>query len=159
MPSLEGAVTLDNLVSGLLGAVIGLVGAVMIQWNDRRQDVRAAARAVFMEVAANGAALTMAAKHGVYVPLASTTWSASHLELSRGLSPADLVIVATFYMHVDAILGGGFVSGSPDPRLSTVATETLARSALAAGVLEARGWRRWERRALLDALAALAPKS
>ena len=151
--------TVENLASGLLGAVIGLIGAVLIQWHDRREDVRAAARAVFMEVAANAAALHLSAKYGVYAPVATTTWSASHLSLSRGLSPADLVVVATFYMHIDAMLNGGFVPGQADPRLQGVAGEILGRSAIAAAILEARGWRSWERGRLRDALKDLAPKS
>jgi hypothetical protein len=151
--------TIENLASGLLGAVIGLVGAVLIAWNDRRQDVRAAARAAFMEVSANSAALVLAVKHGVYAPVTTTTWSASHLLLSRGLSPADLVTVATFYMHIDAIISGGFAVGQPDPRLAIVAGETLGRSVRAAEILENRGWHSWDRRALMDALRELAPKS
>jgi hypothetical protein len=152
-------VAIDNLLSGLLGAVIGLVGAVVIAWNDRRQEVRAAARAVFMEVAANSAALVLAVKHGVYAPVVSSTWAGSHDRLSRGLSPADLVTVATFYMHVDAMSGAGFVAGQPDPRLAVVAGETLGRSVMAADILERRGWSTSEREALHDALKALAPKS
>ena len=112
-----------------------------------------------MEVAANGAALHMAAKYGVYAPVANTTWAESHLRLSRGLSPADLVSVATFYMHIDAMLNTGFVSRQADPRLLSVAGELLERSAQAASILERRGWRSWERRALREALGELAPKS
>jgi ABC-type lipoprotein release transport system permease subunit len=64
----------DNLLSGLMGAILGLVGAVVIAWHDRRQEGRAAARAVFLEVAANSAALVLAAKHGVYATVTSATW-------------------------------------------------------------------------------------
>jgi len=152
-------VTFDNLVSGLLGAMIGVAGAVLLDWRARRGDVRAAARAAYMEVAANGAALNMAVKHGVYVPVVSTTWAASHHLLSRGLSPAELVVVATFYMHVDSMIGGGFTAGHPDPRLAVVAGEIFERSAMAAAVLERRGWSPRQREELQDALKGLAPKA
>jgi hypothetical protein len=85
--------------------------------------------------------------------------TASHLRLARTLSPADLVTVATFYMHIDAILSAGFVAGRPDPRLEVVAGETLGRSVEAASILERCGWSTGERIDVRDALKELAPKS
>jgi hypothetical protein len=114
---------------------------------------------VFLEVSADSSALDLIVKHGVYVPLAATTWSASHLRLSRGLSPADLVAVAMFYMTVDAIISGAFPPGQPNARLAKVAPVALAKSVEASRVLEARGWRGRERRSLYKALGELAPKS
>jgi hypothetical protein len=66
------------------------------------------------------------------------------------------VIVARFYMRLEAIRGRGYpVAGPPNSDLQNVAAETFLRSYEAAQVLEARGWWPCERRALHQALKEL----
>ena len=43
--------TFPNLLSGLFGAVLGVLGVVILQWRETRRQEAAAARVVFMEVA------------------------------------------------------------------------------------------------------------
>jgi hypothetical protein len=142
-----------NLVSGLVGALLGVVGAFVIQWRETRKDQAAAARVVFMEAAANSAALGIAKETGVYVPLATSAWTAEQGRLARALSPGDLARIATFYMRLDLIRGRGFTpGGTPDPALRVVATEAWGRCDLATDILEKRGWWPWQRAAMHQAI-------
>jgi hypothetical protein len=151
---------LNSLLSGLAGAVLGLVGAYMIQWRATSESRAAAARAVFMEVASNSSALNMSRTSGVHVPLADSTWLAEQARLAHGLSPAEFVVVATFYMRVGLIRGRGFpAGGAPVESLQLVAEEAFRRSAEAASILESRGWRPRDRAALRDKLKDLVVKS
>ena len=144
--------TFDNLASGLLGAIVGLGGAVVIQWRLDRLDGRSAARAVYMEIDANGVPLMLAMESGVYAPLFDATWLASLARLSRLLSPAELVTVGRFYQFVHAIQGRGYpVAGSGSPKLQSVARDAFMANREAAIVLEKRGWWPWEREGLHDA--------
>jgi hypothetical protein len=157
----ERLVNIDNLLSGLLGAVLGVAGAVLIQWVGTRRAHAAAARAVFMEVNANLAALNLARQSGVYAPLTASTWLAEQIRLAHGLSIAGFVIVASFYNRVEIIRGRGFrVAGPPDRSLQAVAMDAFARGEKASRVLELRGWRwPWERTALAKAASQLDPFS
>ena len=145
--------TIDNLASGLLGAVIGLGGAVVIQWYRDRLDGRSAARAVYMEVMDNGQPLVLAMQAGVYAPLTDSTWLASLARLSRLLSPGDLLTVAEFYHFVSAIRGRGYpVAGSASGELQKVAGDAFKQNYSAAMVLEKHGWTPSEREALHKAM-------
>jgi hypothetical protein len=151
---------LDNLTSGLIGALIGALigvgGAFLIQWNETRKDLRAAARGVFLEVAANSAALSVASKTGAYVPLSSTNWHSSQHRLARGLSPQSLVTVATFYMRVDAMRAAGLpLGGGSSAKVQSFASAALTRADPAAIALEQKGWWPWERKAMRSALQEL----
>ena len=85
--------TFPNLLSGLFGAVLGVLGVVILQWRETRRQEAAAARVVFMEVAQNSSALNMARSIGVYVPLASSGWIAEQSRLAHALSPGDCVLL------------------------------------------------------------------
>jgi hypothetical protein len=134
-------VTWENVLSGLVGAVLGLGGAFIIDWLGVMRARGAAARTVFMEVAVDNAALAFMEAHGVYVPLASSTWAVQQPLLARALSESDFVTVATYYMRVALIVGRRFPpAGAPIPALQAAATEALQRGESAADILERRGW-------------------
>jgi len=153
-------VTFPNLLSGLFGAVLGVLGVVILQWRETRRQEAAAARVVFMEVAQNSSALNMARSIGVYVPLASSGWIAEQSRLAHALSPGDCVVVATFYMRVDLIRGRGFASsGAPIQGLTQAAEDAFRRGEAAAAILEKRGWWPWQRAALREKLNELVVKA
>jgi hypothetical protein len=130
-----------NLLSGLAGAVVGFGGALAIRWLDGRRAEAAAARAVFMEVAANNSALVFSAKHGVYIPLTTTVWLTEQVRLAHAFSARDYVVVATFYMRVDLLRSRGLpIGGPPRTDVKTVAEEAVPRGEAAADILERRGW-------------------
>lgn len=148
--------SIENLTSGLIGAVVGIAGAFVLQWNETRKGDRAAARIVFLEVVANRAPLSLAVTSGVYAPLFTSAWTVSQEQLSRTLSPRELVTVTKFYLLLEMIIGRAFaVSGAPSIKLQMVAGAAVALSQPAAAVLESRGWWPWERRALRRALKDL----
>ena len=156
---METPLTLGNLLSGLAGALIGLVGAFGLQWWERSRRKGASLRATLMEVAANGAALSVTRASGVYVPLAVSTWQSEVGWLAQALSPGEFVTVATFYMRVEAIRGAGYLAGGPpDPTLVGVANEALERGDKAASILETRGWSRRDQARIKAALNKLRGK-
>ena len=169
---------LSGLLGALLGAALGVAGAFMIERWRTHQDEGGAARAVYLEVAANIALLELMAGGVVSAPigeppadsiptrdlpffserslsaLATSTWPAERIRLSRALSPLDLVAVAAFYMRVEGLRRSG-VRGSKGALTEDHAAlrETITTGERATAVLESRGWSASERPAMRGALS------
>jgi hypothetical protein len=105
-------VDISNLTSGFIGAVIGallgFLGLVGIQWWQDRKDDRAAVRTTLMEVTYNISNLRSSQESGVYLPLLTGAWGGTRLRLARHLTGDELLAVTLFYSHVEAILSTGF---------------------------------------------------
>lgn len=96
---------MDNLLSGLFGAlvgsVVGFLGSWWIQHQAVRDDERGAARALFFEMVANAATLRRVAwGHAGEAPtrqLATKTWEATQSKVGALLKPNELLVVAQAY--------------------------------------------------------------
>lgn len=63
-----------NLSSGLLGALIGFAGSVLLHWRSNRSNRRAAARAVLAEIFTNAALALSAESTRVYHEFLDAAW-------------------------------------------------------------------------------------
>ncbi len=157
---LDPATLVGNLVSGLAGAILALMGAFMLQARQNGREERAAARATFPELARNSANLAIMRDHGHYIPLEATTWRDTRATLANLLRPRDFAVVATAYLKVETLIVamGSYQPGHPlTTEEQNIAGEVFNRVDTAASILELWGWRRpGERTELRDQLGQLA---
>jgi hypothetical protein len=103
---------IDNLTSGLIGAIIGsflgVGGAFEIQWWQNRRDDQAAVRTVHLEVATHTPGIKVAISEGVYVPLSRSAWIGSRLRLAHQLQAVEFIAVARYFANVEWMQGQGF---------------------------------------------------
>jgi len=92
----------DRLVTAFIGAFFGAAGWLVVGLFIQRQQVarvaRNSARAVYFELAVNAIAVTLARDHGVFQPLARSTFDRLLPELAALLSMDELQTVAQAYM-------------------------------------------------------------
>ena len=139
---------LEQLVPGIIGAFVGVIGwlfvGVYIQRRQFMSQARNAARAVYFEVDVNRVAVTVARDFGSFTPLDRTSFERLLPELATLLKPAELQrIVAAYMSHA------GYQQAAED----TSIPEELRRRALGAlreahgtalGALRARAFTRAE---------------
>jgi hypothetical protein len=97
-------VTIENLASGLIGALVGAVVTIAwLQW-ERRQRLRAAGRAVLVELARDSVVVDSLLDDlaGVDWAMTASTYNAVLPELAALLKLADLSIVSQPYLAIEA---------------------------------------------------------
>jgi hypothetical protein len=98
----RGALTIDNLISGLIGAVIGAILVIAWErWVWSREN-HAAARLVFSELQLNEAYLKAARDvNAIALNLLGTAaWDAEQVRVANILNPKDLLTVVTAYFSI-----------------------------------------------------------
>jgi len=100
-------VTIDNLASGLIGAVVG--GAIVVwagQWRWRREN-RAAARLLYYEVLNNGTILDALIKQpiaGFAARLSRGVWDAQGVRVASIVSGFELNRLGAAYLGVENLV-------------------------------------------------------
>jgi hypothetical protein len=90
-----------NLLSGLLGALLGVASALVIYLADRNRRVRAAVRVVFSEAITNEIYLKTLAEDGIVMgPISDGLYWAHMPALAARLSRDDLTTIGAAYMFV-----------------------------------------------------------
>lgn len=152
---------LENLLSGLIGAVIGAFVVVIADTLRWRRGTRAAARLVYTELLSNGQAAENFRPEGFLTRfLSDQAWEAEQARLASILRPSDLISVAYAYRQINflkqAVERFGtaeavrvFMSTKPgvDIRAALVSAVATARSKLAPYA--------WSRRQLHQVLTGL----
>lgn len=139
----------SNLLSGVIGAVLGVAGAFGLQWWDQRRRAKGAGRALFFELVQN----VNAARVGD-APFPSSwsraTWQAVQPEMAAFLDAATFGAVAWAYRSIEIAEGGAsdYGPGSAEHRaLSAVPMQAFERA------IELLGPKVW-RDAEIDALTS-----
>lgn len=101
---------ISNLLSGMVGAVLGVVGAFGLQWRDRRRQAKGAGRALFFELVQN-----MNAARAGDNPFPSSwsrgTWQATQPEMATFLDAATFGAIAWAYRSIEIAEGGATEHG------------------------------------------------
>jgi hypothetical protein len=146
---------MDNLVSGLLGALIGsflgFAGAFAIQWSQNRREDKAAARTTHMEVASHATALYAIRGERAPSQLSNSAWTTSRGRLAHLLGPVEFVIVARYYANIEMIQVQEWIeSVGGAPTRVRAAKALYDRCDEVLGILELRGWSGGDRRKIAD---------
>jgi hypothetical protein len=137
---------LTDLLPGIIGSFVGVMGWLLVGLYIQRQQftrqARNAAKAVYFELDVNRVAISVATDHGSFTPLNRSSFERLLPELATLLSAADLKSVVAAYM---AHAGYEQLSTSTDlpapvrrgalgeiARLHDAALGTLARRAFSA---------------------------
>lgn len=92
----------SNLVSGVIGAVLGVAGAFLIQFHDRRRREKGAGRALFFELIQNANAGEAAATaKGFRGAWSVATWQAVQADVANYLDAATFGAIAWAYRCID----------------------------------------------------------
>lgn len=93
---------LEQLVPGIIGAFVGVIGwlfvGIYIQRRQFMRQARNAARAVYFEIDVNRVAVTVARDFGSFTPLDRTSFERLLPELATLLNPAELKRIVSAYM-------------------------------------------------------------
>jgi hypothetical protein len=147
----------EILLSGFIGAVAGsvlaLVGAVFLQWWDRRQTRRGAARAVLVEILGNAQSLAFLASGEPHWELSVAAWTEMQDRVALFLRAKELHHVAiAYWLFGEAITRERALSKrrkAPTPDELAWFAGNRARYARAIGLLKGsfsqREWTEWKR--------------
>lgn len=95
-------VPLPQLLVGITGAIVGVIGwlcvGIFIQRRDARRRARNAGRAVYFELGANLLALFSAIEYGVYGPMSRASYDQLLPELATWLPADELQALALAYL-------------------------------------------------------------
>jgi hypothetical protein len=95
-------VPVPQLIVGITGAFVGVIGwlcvGLYIQHRDARRRARNAGRAVYFELGANLLAIFTASEYGMFGPLSRASYDALLPELATWLPAAKLQALALAYL-------------------------------------------------------------
>src|SRR5258708_88536 len=97
----------SNVLSGLIGAIAGVAGLLLIQgmqWRAARNEALSAARLSYIEITYNLAALQSLATATVSIPLlvSSGEWERHSQKLAAVIPEADIVRIALPYIQLNS---------------------------------------------------------
>ena len=150
-----------NLLSGIVGAIIGAVVVVIADTLRWRRETRAAARLVYTELLSNGQAADNFKPEGFLARfLTAQAWDAEQARVASILRPSDLVAVAYAYRQISFLKQAVERFGAPEEVKAFMSTKQgdEIRVALAGAVHTARGKLApyaWSRRQLKQVLTGL----
>ncbi len=124
-------VPIQQLLIGLTGTLVGVIGwlfvGIYIQRRDARRRARNAGRAVYFELGANQLAIFTALEYGMFGPLSRASYDQLLPELSTWLPADELQALVMAYLGQ-----GGYAQVAGEPSLPG-----RARSAALEALLEA----------------------
>jgi hypothetical protein len=124
-------VDLSNLLSALLGAILGVVGAFALQVWDRRREDKGAGRALFFELVQNMNAVRVDRPFAVEGAWARSTWQVVQADMATFLDPATFGAIAWAYRCIEVADAGAarYGAGSAEHRaLGGVPEDAFAKA-------------------------------
>jgi hypothetical protein len=102
VPESQRQMRIEQLVPGIIGAFVGVIGwlfvGIYIQRRQFMRQARNAARAVYFEVDVNRVAIGIAREYGSFTPLDRTSFERLLPELATLFNPAELKRIVSAYM-------------------------------------------------------------
>lgn len=160
MPTILAAMEWRDLLPGIIGSFVGVMGWLMVGiYIQRRQfmrQARNAAKAVYFEVDVNRATIAVARDHGLFADLDRSSFERLLPELATLLPPVDLRPVVDAYMTHAGYRQLSAQDDLPDDVRHSVLGTFLEVHDRALGQLQARAFTRSEAKAIGAAGARVA---